>query len=127
MAYYAGGDIQPKGLPFPIESVEIEPVPGAFNRSINQPGQRVEGNQINITGSATGPVVGGDVEQIGDRFNLLGSTGAVVKPSGPVKQYNTHIRSARGLAIGDNAQVYIHGAGADAEIEMEEEEADDDE
>lgn len=120
VAYYAGGDLQPKGLPFPIESVEIEPVPGAFNRSINQPGQRVEGNQINITGSATGPVVGGDVEQIGDRFDLSGSTGAVVKPSGPVKQYNTQIRRARGLAIGDNAQVHIHGTGPDPEIEMEE-------
>jgi hypothetical protein len=30
LAYYAGGESQPKGLPFPVESVEIEPEPGAW-------------------------------------------------------------------------------------------------
>lgn len=120
VAYYAGGDLQPKGLPFPVESVEIEPQPGVFNRSIHQSGQRVEGNQQNITGSVTGSVAGGDVEQVGDRTDLRGSTGTVVKPSGPVKQYNTNIRSARGLAIGDNAQVHVHGTGAESDVESDE-------
>ena len=64
VAYYAGGDEQPKALPFAEESVEIEPEPGQFN----QRGQTVWGNQLNIAGDAYGPVVAGNVDQIGDRY-----------------------------------------------------------
>jgi len=86
LAYYAGGDTQPKDLPFQVDTIQIEPTPGAWA----------------ISGQFLGPVaVGG-----GDAVDLRGSQGAIVKPSGSVKQFNIRIDSARGLAIGDNAQVY---------------------
>ncbi|MBI3959683.1 MAG: caspase family protein [Chloroflexi bacterium] len=77
VAFYAGGETQAKGLPFPVESVKIEPEPGAYNRAIVQQGQTVYGNQQNITGNVTGPVIAGNVGQIGDSINTSG--GAVVK------------------------------------------------
>lgn len=106
VSYYAGGDSQPKSLPFPVEEIAIEPEPGAWT----------------ISGTFTGPVAAGS----GDAIDLRGAVGAVVKPTGAVKQYNTHIRSARGLAIGDNAQVHIHGAGEGPSVELDEDEEDDD-
>lgn len=69
VAFHSGGEVQAKGLPVRLrpENVEIEPEPGAFNAQINQQGQTVHGNQQIITGNVTGPVVGGNVGQIGDR------------------------------------------------------------
>ena len=46
LAYYAGGDTQPKSLPFDVEP-EIEPEPGAW-AIFGQRGQTVHGTQINI-------------------------------------------------------------------------------
>ncbi len=46
LAYYAGGDTQPKDLPFK-EEPKIEPEPGAL-RVIDQRGQTVQGPQTNI-------------------------------------------------------------------------------
>jgi len=57
IAYYAGGDRQPKALPF-TTTPEIEPEPGAFAR-IDQRGQMIHGSQTNIGGNAEGPVVSG--------------------------------------------------------------------
>ena len=60
LAYYAGGETQPKGLPFTVEP-EIEPEPGAW--TIQQRGQ------VNIAGDVSGQVaVGGEgpVIQFGD-------------------------------------------------------------
>ena len=58
VAYYAGGDAQPKGLPF-SGPVEIEPEPGRFDALINQANQVVNGAQTNITGNVTGQVLSG--------------------------------------------------------------------
>jgi len=66
VAFYSGGESQAKGLPSHLQNVEIEPEPGAFNQVINQQRQTVHGNQQNITGSVTGPVIGGNVGQIGN-------------------------------------------------------------
>lgn len=85
LAYYAGGDTQPKGLPFQVDTVQIEPAPGVWT----------------LSGQFAGPVATG-----GDAIDLQESQGAIVKPSGSVKQYNIRIDNARGLAIGDNAQVH---------------------
>lgn len=56
LAYYAGGEAQPKGLPFEVEP-EIEPEPGAWTASPRQESQvhigdisNVSGGQINIAG-----------------------------------------------------------------------------
>lgn len=69
VAYHSGGEVQAKGVPARLkpENVEIEPEPGAFaGLTINQQGQIVRGNQLNITGTVSGPVVGGNVGRIGD-------------------------------------------------------------
>ncbi|HRJ42780.1 MAG TPA: caspase family protein [Caldilineaceae bacterium] len=67
VAFYAGGEAQAKGLPTHLQNVEIEPEPGAFAGVVmNQQGQTVRGNQLNITGTVSGPVVGGNVGRIGD-------------------------------------------------------------
>ncbi len=61
LAYYAGGETQPKGLPFTTEP-EIEPEPGAW-AAIEQRGQ------VNIAGDVSGQVAvsnGGQVIQFGD-------------------------------------------------------------
>jgi hypothetical protein len=55
LAYYAGGDTQPKGPPFLVEP-EIEPEPGAWT-GVDQRGQRVHGPQVNVAGDVRGPVV----------------------------------------------------------------------
>jgi hypothetical protein len=57
LGYYAGGDTQPKGVPF-SEAPEIEPSPGAW-RGINQAGQTIHGSQTNIAGDANAPVLSG--------------------------------------------------------------------
>ena len=80
VAFHSGGEVQAKGVPAHLrqENVEIEETPGDFNRAaIDQRGQTVHGNQQNITGTVTGPVIGGNVGQIGDRYETGG--GAVVK------------------------------------------------
>lgn len=57
LAYYAGGDTQPKGLPFAGEP-EIEPEPGAWT-TFDQRGQVVHGPQTNIAGDVHGPILSG--------------------------------------------------------------------
>ena len=66
VAFHSGGEVQAKGLPSRLQNVEIEPEPGAFQAAIDQRGQTVTGNQQNITGNVTGPVVAGNVGQIGN-------------------------------------------------------------
>ncbi|MBN2393803.1 MAG: caspase family protein [Anaerolineae bacterium] len=114
LAYYAGGEKQPKGLPFPVESVEIEPEPGAW-RGISQSGQTVYGPQTNIAGNVTGPVLSGQFDGPvavggGEAVDMRGSQGAVYKPSGPVKQHfgNRDIRiTGDGNVIGNNNRVNV--------------------
>jgi len=113
LAYYAGGDTQPKGLPFDGEP-EIEPEPGAW-RGINQPGQVVHGPQTNIAGNVTGPVLSGQFDGPvavggGEAVDMRGSQGAVYKPSGPVKQhFGERITiTGDGNVIGNNNRVNVN-------------------
>lgn len=90
LAYYAGGDPQPKDLPFAGE-IEIESEPGAW-AGINQRGQTVHGPQTNIAGSVRGPVLSGNFGgsvTVGDveAVELHGAQGVIYKPCGPVAQY----------------------------------------
>jgi len=59
LAFYAGGEVQPKELPYTREP-EIEPTPGAW-RGFDQHGQVIHGNQMNIApvihGAVQGPLV----------------------------------------------------------------------
>jgi len=89
LAYYAGGDTQPKGLPFDVEP-EIEPEPGAWT-AFDQRGQTVCGPQTNIAGDVQGPVLSGQFGGPvavggGEVVDMRGSQGTVYKPSGPVEQ-----------------------------------------
>jgi hypothetical protein len=112
VATYAGGDAQPKGLPFTVEP-EIEPEPGAWT---------VHGSQTQIAGDVHGPVLSGQFEgpvTVGgnEAVDLRGSQGAVVKPSGPVEQQFGHrlvIRDSQvsgQVAVGQgNVQMQTVGA-----------------
>jgi hypothetical protein len=89
LAYYAGGDVQPKGLPFDVQP-EIEPEPGAWTL-FDQRGQTVHGPQTNIAGDVHGPVLSGQFGGPvavggGEAVDMRDSQGAVYKPSGPVDQ-----------------------------------------
>jgi hypothetical protein len=107
LAYYAGGETAPKGVPF-SEEPEIEPEPGAW-AALDQRGQTVHGSQTNLTGDADlsgefqGPVSVG-----GDAVDLAGSQGAIYKPSGPVEQYLGHTEVTR---ISDVSGQVIVGDG----------------
>jgi len=73
LAYYAGGETQPKGLPF-TGTPEIEPEPGAWT---------------------TGPVFSGEFAgpvavNGGEAVDLRGARGTVYKPTGPVEQQVGH-------------------------------------
>jgi len=72
LAYYAGGETQPKGVPF-AAAPEIEPEPGAWSGPV-------------LSGTFQGPVaVGG-----GEAVDMRGAQGAVYKPAGPVEQQFGH-------------------------------------
>ncbi|HUV90889.1 MAG TPA: caspase family protein [Anaerolineae bacterium] len=57
LAYYAGGDVRPKGLPFAAEP-QVEPEPRT-STVFYQRGQVVHGSQTNIVGDVHGPVLSG--------------------------------------------------------------------
>jgi len=93
LAYYAGGDTQPKGVLFAGEP-EIEPEPGAWT-ALDQRGQTVHAPQTNIAGDAQGPVLSGSFQGPvavgeGDAADLRGAQGVVYKPGGPVEQQFGH-------------------------------------
>jgi hypothetical protein len=69
LAYYAGGEKEPKGLPFAGEP-EIEPEPGAWR--IDQRGQVVEGPQINVGGDLSGHVAAGSEQPVIQFGNVSG-------------------------------------------------------
>ena len=72
LATYAGGETQPKGMPFAGEP-EIEPEPGAWAGPV-------------LSGTFQGPVaVGG-----GAAVDMRGAQGVVYKPAGPVAQQFGH-------------------------------------
>ncbi len=73
LAYYAGGETQPKGYPFEGEP-EIEPEPGAWATGPV------------LSGEFVGPVaVGG-----GEAVDLRGVQGMIYRPTGPVEQQVGH-------------------------------------
>lgn len=59
LAYYAGGETEPKGLPFE-EEPKTEPEPGAWSGIFDQRGQTVHGPQTNIAGGVQGVVMSGN-------------------------------------------------------------------
>lgn len=63
---YAGGDTQPKGVPFAGEP-QIEPLPGAW-RGLDQRGQTIHGPQLAIAGDVHAPID----QQVGDRVVISG-------------------------------------------------------
>jgi hypothetical protein len=111
IAYYAGGDAEPKGLPF-AEEPQIEPEPGAWT-GINMEGQVVHGTQTIIegnvkenvlSGSFNGPVsVGG-----GDSVDMRGSKNAVVfNQKGQKVGTQTNIGKMSGGFV--NTGMTVHG------------------
>ena len=91
----------PKAFPSPRSlrsSLRPEPGGGAFD----QRGQTVHGPQTNIAGDVHGPVFSGQfsgpVSMGGEAIDMRGSTGAIYKPTGPVRQH-----------FGD--KIEIHGDG----------------
>jgi len=78
LAYYAGGEAQPKGLPFAAEP-EIEPEPGAWT---------IHGPQTIVTGGVHGPVLSGTfhgpvVVGSGEAVDLRGVPGVAYELPGP--------------------------------------------
>ena len=72
LATYAGGETEPKGVPFAGEP-QIEPEPGAWSGPV-------------LSGTFEGPVaVGG-----GEAVDMRRAQGAVYKPAGPVEQQFGH-------------------------------------
>jgi hypothetical protein len=100
LAYYAGGETQPKGVPF-AAAPEIEPEPGAWSGPV-------------LSGTFQGPVaVGG-----GEAVDMRGAQGVVYKPAGPVEQQFGHRLVITGsdvsgqVAVGEGiTQVQTVGVG----------------
>jgi len=110
VAYYAGGDTKPKGLPFK-EEPQIEPEPGAWRTMFDQRGQTVHGTETNIAGDVHGPVLSGQFSGPvavggGEAVDMRGSQGAIYKPSGPVEQqFGSRISiTGDGNVIGDHSR-----------------------
>ena len=107
VAYYAGGDVEPKGLPFAGQP-EIEPEPGAWAIAFDQRGQTVHGPQTSVAGDLAlsgtfqGPVALGG----GESADLRGARGAVYKPAGPVEQHIGH-RLVVGGDVSEGGQVAV--------------------
>ncbi len=77
LATYAGGETQPKGLPFPAASVEIEPEPGAWRGQVSGSGAVAQGDHATALGERAVQVsddVGGDVVT-GDRSTVFDQRG----------------------------------------------------
>jgi hypothetical protein len=84
LAFYAGGDTQPKGLPFAAEP-EIEPEPGAWRMGVDLRGQTVHGPQTVVAGDVQGPVLSGEFDGAvalagGEAVDLRGAQTVVYKP-----------------------------------------------
>jgi len=108
LATYAGGETEPKGVPFAGEP-QIEPEPGAWSGLV-------------LSGTFQGPVAVGE----GEAVDMRGAQGAVYKPAGPVEQQFGHRLVITGsdvsgqVAVGEGiTQVQAVGAPAPAVTEAE--------
>jgi len=128
LAYYAGGEAQPKGLPFTAEP-EIEPEPGAWT---------VHGPQTSIVGQVFGPVLSGEFggpvavgggtatdlrgaqQQFGHRLVITGSeiSGQVAVGEG-ITQVQTVGVSRPEVTEADLAELWRVVAGLKARVEVE--------
>jgi hypothetical protein len=96
LAYYAGGEMEPKGLPFAGEP-EIESEAGEFNRQVIQHTEVVASGKgaVAIGGNAQGAtIVTGD-------GNVVGSGNVVQKNVTQRGKYNINVGSAENMNIGD--------------------------
>jgi hypothetical protein len=110
VAFYAGGDTKPKGLPFK-EEPQIEPEPGAWRVMFDQRGQTVHGSRSSILGDVHGPVLSGQFGGPvtvggGEAVDLRGSQGVIYQPSGSVEQQfgNRISITGDGNVIGDHSR-----------------------
>lgn len=102
LAYYAGGEKEPKELPFTAEP-EIESEPGEFNRQV------INNTQIEAAGDRA-VAIGGDAQGstiITGDGNTIGNHNTVQRVTQQGK-YNFNVGSATGLQIGDT----YHGASS---------------
>jgi hypothetical protein len=119
LAYYAGGETQPKGVPFSGEP-EIEPEPGAWT-FFDQRDQTVYGHQTNIAGEVQGPVaVGDEVEQqIGHRVVIDGDISGQVAVGEGITQ--TQSLGAPRPAATEADRAELEGMLADLKVRVAEE------
>jgi hypothetical protein len=83
LAYYAGGETQPKGLPFTVEP-EIEPEPGVWS---------IQGGiGVSISGDVSRSAIGDEVIQFGD----VSGGQITVAPSGQISQLASAPEAKRG-------------------------------
>jgi hypothetical protein len=119
LAYYAGGDTQPKGVPFRGEP-EIEPEPGAWTL-FDQRGQTVQGPQTNIAAEVQGPVAVGDEvdQQIGHRVVIDGDISGQVAVGEGITQ--TQSVGAPLPAVTEADRAKLRGILADLKVRVAEE------
>jgi hypothetical protein len=115
LAYYAGGETQPKGVPFAGEP-QIEPEPGAWTL-FDQRGQTVHGPQTNVGGDVQGPVFsgtaqgpvavgGGEVEQqVGHRVIISGDISGQVAVGEGITQMQASGASLPRVTEADTAEL----------------------
>jgi hypothetical protein len=98
LAYYAGGEKEPKGLPF-SEQPEIEPEPGAWSKIFDQRRQTVHGPQTNIAGNVQGVVMSGNYSgliNIGETKTLEPDTNQKESKASLTARYN---KQEKGIVI----------------------------
>ena len=81
LAYYAGGDMHPKALPFAVQETQIP----EEQESATAPGQHKNTQTINISGNASGNIITSG----GGGFNIIGTV------SGGILQTGDHSRAAQ--------------------------------
>jgi hypothetical protein len=105
LAYYAGGETEPKGLPFDVEP-EIESEAGEFDRQvIDRTEVLASGDRVVAVQNAQGAtIVTGD-------GNIVGS-GNTVRQVEQEGKYNINLGSVQNLTIGDTINHSRETAGA---------------
>jgi chromosome segregation ATPase len=108
LAYYAGGETEPKGLPFDVEP-EIESEPGEFDRQV------IEHTEVVASGDRAF-AAGGNVNNstiITGNNNIVGSGNTVQRVEQEGK-YNINLGSVQNLTIGDIINRQTAGARSSA-------------